>query len=358
MPRRSPRSRIEAAVDGANEPAITAARRWSRRTGSGSRPRLQSIAARRLRWRAGTDASMSGSAAGVDDLRVELVEQLVRGQHAEGRRGELDRERDAVEAAADGADEREVGRGGLEVRADDERPLEEQLRGRVRAHGVADPARPPPGTAAARATATCSRGTRSVRRLVTTIAEAGRPGLEVGERRGGGPDVLGRVEDEEGGRPAQLVGERLGQRLVERAAGLVGDADRARDRRQHERRVADAVQRHERDPAVPQPEVLGGQLRGEAALAHPADPGQRDERRGGVAGEPAQLGEVGVAADERGRRALGRGRWPARAHVRRAVVATIRGVVDGGGELGSGRVSRRVRQGPEHTPGTGTAGSG
>jgi cyclic pyranopterin phosphate synthase len=30
---------------------------------------------------------------------------------------------------------------------------------------------------------------------------------------------------------------------------------------------------------------------------------------------------------------------------------------DGGGEVGSGRFSRRVRQGPEHTPGTGTAGS-
>jgi hypothetical protein len=106
-----------------------------------------------------------------------------------------------------------------------------------------------------------------VSRLVTTIRSPGvAPG--VGERRGGGPHVLGRVEDEERGRPTQLVGERLVSASWSGRPGLVGDPDRARDRRQHERGVADAVQRHERDAAVPQAEVLGGQLRGEAALAH------------------------------------------------------------------------------------------
>ena len=85
---------------------------------------------------------------------------------------------------------------------------------------------PSAGTGSGSIHRTCSRGTRRVSRLRHDDLEARRPRLEVGERRGGGRHVLGGVEDEEGGRRAQLVGQRLGQRLVERAARLVGDPDR------------------------------------------------------------------------------------------------------------------------------------
>ena len=355
MPRRSPRSRMDAAVDGGERARDHGDAPVEPQHGLREQPEAPVHRGAQAPLAGGHGCLELGLRGGVDDLGVELVEQLVRRQHPQRRRGELDRQRDAVEAAADRADEREVGRCRLEVRPGGERPLEEQLGGRVVADGVGiqlalggdgqrlDPqdmlARHPEGEPARH-----------------HDPEARCPGLEIGERRRGGPDVLGGVEDEQRGRPAQLVGERLVERLVERAAGLVGDADRAGDRRQHERRVAHPVERHEGDPALPAPEVLGGELRGEAALPHPADARQRDERRAGIQGEAAQLGEVGVAPDERGRRALGRGRWPARAHVGGGIVGTSRGVVDGGGEVGGGRVSRRVRQGPEHTPGTGTAG--
>ena len=171
MPRRSPRSRIEAAVDGANEPAITAARRWSRRTGSGSRPRLQSIAARRLRWRAGTDASMSGSAAvsttfasswssswcGASTRRAAAASSIASGMPS--------RRRQMVPTSARLAGV--VSRSG----ADRERPLEEQLRGRVVAHGVSGSCSPSAGTGSGSSHSTCSRGTRSVSRLVTTTGD-------------------------------------------------------------------------------------------------------------------------------------------------------------------------------------------
>ena len=116
------------------------------------------------------------------------------------------------------------------------------------------------------------------------------------------------------------------------------------DRRQDERRVAHAIERDERDPPVPCPEVARRELRREAALPHPADAREREERRPSVADEAAQLRELRVAADEGRRRALGRGGRPAGLDV------CCRGL--------GGAVSRRVHRGSEHTPGTGTAGCG
>ena len=55
----------------------------------------------------------------------------MRGQDAERRRGELDGQRQAVEAAADRRDQRGVGRRDLEVRAHRAGPVEEQRRGRA-----------------------------------------------------------------------------------------------------------------------------------------------------------------------------------------------------------------------------------
>ena len=62
--------------------------------------------------------------------------------------------------------------------------------------------------------------------------EPGRARLEVRERRRGRADVLDGVEDEQRGSSPERRRQRVGQGL----AGLVGDADRARDRGQHERR--------------------------------------------------------------------------------------------------------------------------
>ena len=80
-------------------------RRYRRRTGSGSRPMLQSIAARRLRCaRPGPPASDASTLARRRARPIrpgELVEELVRREDPQRRRGELDRQRDAVEPAAD-----------------------------------------------------------------------------------------------------------------------------------------------------------------------------------------------------------------------------------------------------------------
>ena len=63
---------------------------------------LQSIAARRLRCRAGPAAPDPSARTPRPPSRSdELVEELVRRQDPERRRGELDGQRDAVEAAAD-----------------------------------------------------------------------------------------------------------------------------------------------------------------------------------------------------------------------------------------------------------------
>ena len=231
-------------------PAITATRRWRRSTGSGSSPRLQSIAAREaplaLPGPPGRRTPGPAPSARVRDALRELVEELVRGEDAERRRGELDGQRDAVEAAADRGDRARALAGvDLDVGADGERPLEEQGARPGCAGARRRPARPPSGTASGSTQTTRSRGTPRATRLVARIVEPGRPRLEVGERRRGGADVLHRVEDEQ----RRTVAERLGERLGQRAAGLVGDAERAGDRGQHHRGVADAVERHERDPA-------------------------------------------------------------------------------------------------------------
>ncbi len=181
--------------------------------------------------------------------------------------------------------------------------------------------------------------------------EAGRPGEQVGERGRCRSHVLDRVEDEQAGRTS----ERLRERLDERPARLLGHPHRAGDRRYHQRGVAHAVERHERDPAVAAHQGSPGDLDGQPALADAADAGEGHERPVAAGDEASDRCEVRFAADQRRVGRLGDGSWPAR------VDRDVRGLRRGGrgGRLDDRDrrvgISRRVHRGPEHTPGTGSA---
>ena len=191
---------------------------------------------------AGVDARLH---AGLPDPALELVDELVRREDPQRRGSELDRQRDPVEPAADLGREGGVGRGGLDLGAADRGPREEQgdrrvahelvrVGLRVGRHGQ----RVDPHDALARhADREPARG---------EDRQTGRAGEQVGERGRRRAHVLHGVEDEQAGRAS----ERLREGLDQGPARLVGHAHRAGDGRHHERGVADAVERHERDPPV------------------------------------------------------------------------------------------------------------
>ena len=196
------------------------------------------------------------------------------------------------------------------------------------------------GTGRGSTQTTRSRGTPIAIRLVARIVRPGRPGEEVGEGRRGGPHVLDGVEDED----ARLAAQGLGEGLDDRPAGLFRDAHGAGDRGQDERRVVDAVEGHERDAAVAPRQRAAGELDGEPALPHPADPGERDERPVAAQGEPADGRDVGLAPDQRRVRNVGDRTGPARVDaVRRGGDAAGAGCARStSGRLGISRRGRRV----------------
>ena len=133
--------------------------------------------------------------------------------------------------------------------------------------------------------------------------QAGRPGEEVGEGRRGRAHVLDGVEDEDAGRAS----ERLGEALHDGPAGLLGDAHGTGDRRQDQRWVAHAVERHERDAPVATRHRPARQLDGQPALAHAADAREGDERAVAAQREAPDGRDVGLAPDQRGVGNLGHG---------------------------------------------------
>ena len=279
--------------------------------------------------------------SGVRDTLRQLVHELVRGKHAEGGCRELDRQGDPVEAPADRGDERHVRGRGLQLRARRERPLEEQRGSRVRTERRLvllaigrDRQGLDPHDPLLRHTEGEPAGGED--------RQSGRAGLQVRERRGGRADVLDGVEDEQCRPATELRGEGAAQGLGQGAPGLVGDADGTCDRGEHQRRIADAVERHDRDTSVPCPEVTRCQLRREAALADPAHADQGDEAGLPASDEPSDLLDRGVSPDK-GRRGALRGR-------RRPAWVNVGRGVNGRGMRRSVLVSRRVHQGPEHTP--------
>ena len=184
---------------------------------------------------------------------LELVDELVRGEDPQGGCRELDRERDAIEPAADRRREGGVRRRRLDLGAADPGPGEEQLDGGVPGEHVGvglvlrrHRQRLNPDDALA------GHADRDPARREDR--QAGRPGEEVGERRRGGPHVLHGVEDED----ARLAAQGLGEGLDDRPAGLLRDAHGPGDRGQDERRVVDAVERHERRRGRPASAARGG----------------------------------------------------------------------------------------------------
>ena len=198
------------------------------------------------------------------------VEQLRRVEHLDPRGGELDREREAVEAAADLGDRL----GGLEAgchlsRAGDEE-LDRLLLGKRR-HRVL--------VLAAEVERLAARD--EDRHLLRLCEQLGQPRRCLDE-------LLEVVEQEQRPLAAQVLGE------------PVLGAQRLRDRRLDERGVAERRQRHPPDAVGIVLDELGRDLEREPRLARSRPPGQRHQPR--PRGELDELGQLALAADERRRR--------------------------------------------------------
>jgi hypothetical protein len=116
----------------------------------------------------------------------------------------------------------------------------------------------------------------------------------VGERRAGPEQVLAVVQHQQEAAGA----ERVAHRREQRAAGLLLDAHRRRDGLRHERRVRQRRQLHRPHPVRVAPQRRGGDPEGEAGLARPARPSERQQR--GAGEDVRELGQGALTADETG----------------------------------------------------------
>ena len=121
---------------------------------------------------------------------------------------------------------------------------------------------------------------------------------QVGDDRGRGDDLLEVVEDEQ----EALVAQPVGERFLDRATAALGDAERTRDARCDEHRIADRLERHEEDAVREVVRRPRRELERQPRLAGPARPGQRQQP--GPRQQPGRRLELRVAPDER--RQLGR----------------------------------------------------
>ena len=139
--------------------------------------------------------------------------------------------------------------------------------------------------------------------------QPGRRAQQLAHQRRRGVDHLEVVEQQQGPAPAEERPQRGDRRLV----ALRGEPEHARDRVGHQLRVGQVREVDEVD-AVGEPlgEVVPG-LEREPRLADAPGPGQRHQPRA-AAQQRRQLGELGLAADERRRR---RREVPARAQLGR-----------------------------------------
>ena len=172
-------------------PSKTASRANKSRAGASSSSKLQSIVAQSVWWRAGASR---GPPTASSSRRWQVAQQLTRRELSHARGDQLDRERQAIEQAA------ERGDGGrrLEVALDGARPRDEQFDRLVldeRRHGelvlAVDAERVP------------ARDEQT---------EPGRCGEQRAERGGCGVDLLEVVHEQERRPLAEMLGERLGGR--------------------------------------------------------------------------------------------------------------------------------------------------
>ena len=119
-----------------------------------------------------------------------------------------------------------------------------------------------------------------------------RRGEDLADDAGAGQDLLEVVEHEE----QRPIGEIVDESLARRPAGDVAQAERGDDRRSHEVRVADRVERDEPDAIGEGARRTPGKLDCEARLAGPA--GSEEGDQAVVGQQPLELGELALAPDE------------------------------------------------------------
>ena len=244
----------------------------------------------------GAVAGLRGLARAGEELEslVEALRERGGAHGAQPRRRELDRERDAVEAAHDLADRVDVVEVEGEAGPGRDRALDEQLdRGRVGGGGRV-------GTRRARRPAaatvhTCSPAMPSGERLVARTFRSGHhdrsrstTGAVAAEQ------VLAVVEHEQ--RPP--VAQVLDQAVLERQVLARVDVERRRDRGGERGRVADGRQLDDEHPVGDVLPELAGDADREARLPDTAGPGQRDESL--APDEAHDRVEVLLAPDEAG----------------------------------------------------------
>ena len=241
------------------------------------------------------------------ELLLEAAEDRVGRQELGPGRRQLDRERHAVEPGADRGDGRGVVVRDLEVGPDGERPRDEQPDGLVLGHEVGGD-RPlfarevqllevghreqatgagRPGTGYS-----CSPEIRSGARLVAITRSFGAARRRSAMTGAGVDDLLEVVEDEQHLALRQPLHELVARRL---RRGL-GKAERRRDPRRNEGRIADRLERDEPCPVVVLVGDVGGELERQPGLARPARTGQREQPR--LRQQLAGLLQLRVPADE------------------------------------------------------------
>ena len=184
------------------------------------------------------------------ELVAETVEDLAGGEHVHARGGQLDGQRDAVEAPADVLDDSAVRVARVELPVPRAGPVDEQLHALSRHHG-----RDAEHDLAGNAERLLAGGHH--------LQAAAGLQQEGDELRARGQDVLAVVEDQQQG----LGGEGLGEGRVEVATALLSDAERRGDHVRKLGGVRHRRQLHQPDPVGEPVDRLGRHLHGQARLA-------------------------------------------------------------------------------------------
>ena len=212
-------------------------------------------------------------------------------QQLDARRGQLDRQRQPVQAGADLGDRRGVVVGDLESRLDRERPLDEQPDRLVLRHTLGGRARIGEHQRRHRHLLLARDAKRAARRRDHLQARAGAD--QIGDQRRGGQHLLEVVHHQQRLPIAQVLHQPVPRRAL---PGLqVQGVD---DRGRHQIGVDDRRERDEGDAAREAIRHLRRDLQRQARLAGAARAGQRQHAR--LLEQPHALGDLALAPDEAG----------------------------------------------------------
>ena len=228
----------------------------------------------------------------------QALEQSRQGEVADPRRGQLDGQRQPVQAGADRRHGGGVGRGQHEGGVGGARPRHEQLDSGVRGWlgGERWPDRGRVGQRGDREVVLAGEAQDNA--AGDQRREAGARGQQGGEGGAGGHDVLEVVEDQQ--RPAlpQVGGQPLGQGPTAHLA----QPQRLRDRGQDKAGLAQGVEGHEPDAVREVRGDLRGDVQGEPGLADAAWAGQRQQADVRTAQQGGGRRDLAHTADEGGER--------------------------------------------------------